>query len=631
MVDFSVFDYLLDSVVIVDGDGKIAYCNEMAATLFQSSVKRLSGKAMFQDVLTFTEPGLLPFNAESHGRTAPSTQIETAYAFKKFEKLGKTQLTVRPMGDGQHWVFFMHDVSLEETLAAKYKAELQKTEEYARSLEKMVEARTAELRKVNQTLNAILDSLGQGFFTFNAEGGCGEVFTRACKDILEKIPKGLKADAVLGVPASDAGTFKKWSEMLFKEPLPFDDLKALGPNIYPHSESKHVVLEYYPIRQGNAISDVVVVATDKTVEREAQIALETERQYAAMVVKYMKNKDQFNQFLSSVHTSTDQLMTLAAAPLNDAQVNESFRILHTIEGEAGTFSVRELRLLSRECQQVLEPFRTGSKMETWDHELFLKSLREFTAGFVTFLETNKDVIQLKAGSASRTVELPTDVVADFLTELKQVPAAQKLASKGQDLFLKEAIEARFKYFDGLVASVAEKLGKKVKPMLVEGGDLRIYPEPYAHIFASMVHAFRNAVDHGLEGPDDREWGGKDPAGQITVRVKGDAKGGLHLEIQDDGRGIDPVIIREKLAEKFPAEDFKSKTDEEIVQQVCMPGFSSRDTVGEFSGRGVGLDALREEVVKAGGTLFIESKVGQGTCIKMYIPPLGAEIEMLRSA
>src|ERR1044072_2307774 len=179
MAELAVFVYLLHSFFVVDGDGKIVYCNEMAATLCQSSVRRLSGKAMFHDVLEFKEPGLLPFNTESHGRNSPSPQIETAYTFKKIEKAGKTQLTVRPIGDGKHWVFFMHDVSLEETLAAKYKAELQKTEEYARSLEKMVEARTAELRKVNQTLNAILDSLGQGFFTFNVEGNCGEVFTRA--------------------------------------------------------------------------------------------------------------------------------------------------------------------------------------------------------------------------------------------------------------------------------------------------------------------------------------------------------------------------------------------------------------------------------------------------------------------
>lgn len=631
MVDFSVFDYLLDSVIIVDGDGKVVYVNEMAATLCQSSVRRMSGKVMFHDVLTFTEPGLLPFNEQSHGRNAPSPQIETAYTFKKFEKEGKTQLTVRPIGDGKHWVFFMHDVSLEETLAAKYKAELQKTEEYARSLEKMVEARTAELRKVNQTLNAILDSLGQGFFTFNQDGLCGDVFTKACKEILEKIPKGLRADAVLGVPASEANTFQKWTETLFKEPLPFDDLKGLGPNLYPHSDHKHVVLDYYPIRLNNAISDVVVVATDKTAEHEAQEALESERQYAAMVIKYMKNKDQFLQFLNSVRDSLQKLFSLAEKPLNDGQVNDSFRILHTVEGEAGTFSVREVRSLSRECQQVLEPFRNGAVMGDWDHELYLKSLRDFSTAFEKFIEESRDIFRLNQGPQTRTVELATDVVAAYLSEVEQLQAGQNLARKGQDLFLKEPIEVRLKYFDGLVQSVAEKLGKQVKPLIVEGGDYKIYPEPYQNIFSSMVHAFRNAVDHGLEGPDDREWSGKEKEGRITVRVKPDGQGGLGIEIEDDGRGIDPEAIRQKLKEKFPDKNFDGMNDQEIIQQVCMPGFSSRDSVGEFSGRGVGLDALREEIVKAGGTFFIESKVGQGTCIKMFIPPVQQEIQLLRSA
>lgn len=631
MVDFSVFDYLLDTVIIVNGEGKIVYCNEMAATLCQSSVKRLAGKVMFHDVLEFAEAGLLPFNENSHGRLAPSAQIETAYTFKKFEKQGKTQLTVRPMGDGQHWVFFMHDVSLEETLAAKYKAELQKTEEYARSLEKMVEARTAELRKVNQTLNAILDSLGQGFFTFGQDGNCGEVFTKACKDILEKLPKGLKADTALGVPAAEVETFTKWAEMLFKEPLPFDDLKALGPSLYPHSAHRHVVLEYYPIRQNNAISDVVVVATDKTVEREAQLALESERQYAAMVVKYMKNKDQFNQFLLSVRTQSERLQSLASAPLNEEQVNESFRILHTIEGEAGTFSVRELRLSSRDCQQVLEPYREGEKMTAEGHSAYIKLLEQFNFAYEKFLNDNKDIIRLKSGSVSRTVEVDTDVITNFLNEVRKLPTGAALVRQGQDLFLKEAIETRLKYFDGLSQSVAEKLGKQVKPLVIVGGEYKIYPELYQNIFASLVHAFRNAVDHGLEMPDDREWSGKDRSGQITVRVKPASNGAIDLEIQDDGRGIDPVIIREKLAEKFPDKDFSSMPDNEIVQQVCMPGFSSRDSVGEFSGRGVGLDALREEIVRAGGTLFIESELGKGTCIKMHIPSLSSQTPILRSA
>ncbi len=631
MVDFAVFDYLLDSVFIVDGDGKVVYCNEMAATFCQSSVRRLSGKAMLADHLAFTEPGLLPFTPESHGRNAPSPQIETAYTMPKLDgKKGKTQLTVRPMGDGKHWVFFLHDVSLEETLAAKYKAELQKTEEYARNLEKLVEARTAELRKVNQTLNAILDSLGQGFFTFNAQGECGPVFTRACNDVLEGTPTGKKAVEMLGVPAGEVSQFHKWTEGMFKEFLPFEDMKGLGPNLFPHSQKRQVVLEYYPIRQEEAISEVVVVATDKTVEFEAQKALEAERQFASMIVKYMKNKDQFLQFLASVRQSCARLSELAGRSLNADGVAECFRILHTLEGEAGTFSIRDLRLMSRECQHILEPFKDGKELAGDDLKTFQASLRQLEKSFDNFLHENKDIIRLPSGEVSRTVEVPTNLIEEFLQQLGRLPAAEGLLKKGQDLFLKEPIEGRLKYFDGLVQTVAEKLGKKVKPLAVDGGNLRIYPEPYQKIFSAMVHAFRNAVDHGLETPEEREFAGKDPAGSITVKVSEKANG-LYLDIKDDGRGIDPAVIREKLKEKFPGKDFSGQSDGEVVQNVCMPGFSSRDSVGEFSGRGVGLDALREEVLSVGGTLFIESKVGLGTTLKLYIPQLRLEPAMLRSA
>ena len=107
MSDFAVFDYLLDSVFVVNADGKVVYCNELAATFCQSSVRRLSnGKTGFHEILQFEETGLLPFNKDSKGFQSPSPLIETAYTFVKDGRTGKTQLTVRPIGDGQHWIFF---------------------------------------------------------------------------------------------------------------------------------------------------------------------------------------------------------------------------------------------------------------------------------------------------------------------------------------------------------------------------------------------------------------------------------------------------------------------------------------------------------------------------------------------
>jgi two-component system chemotaxis sensor kinase CheA len=629
-VDFSVFDALLDSAFVIDEVGRLVYCNEAGATFCQTSVRRVVGKAILSDFITFSEPKLLPFTPESQGFESPTALIETAYTLVKSGKTGKIQLTVRPCAE-KRWVFFAHDVSLEETLAAKYRSELMQKEEYARNLEKLVEARTAELRTVNRTLNAILDSLGQGFFTFNPAGDCGEVYTKACEDILEGTPKQRKAWEVLGMAAHDTDQFQKWMDTSFKELLPFEDMKGLGPSVFAHSQKRHIVLDYFPIRRDQStITDIVVVATDKTAEHVAQLALETERQYASMIVKYLKNKDQFLQFLASVRVAVTSLRELAARPLTRDAINESFRVLHTLEGEAGTFSLRELRQRSRNSQHILEPFKDVETVPELGQKVFAESLDLLEQKFEAFLKDNESLFRVPEGEASQAIEVPLNLIHGFLKELKGNPGTVELRQKYSDVFLRVPIESRLKYFDSLVQSASESLGKRIKPLQVSGGDLRIFPDPYKNFFSSLVHAFRNAVDHGLELPEEREWAGKDPAGQIRVEIAA-TKGGFDLCVIDDGKGIDPAIIREKLKTKFPTKDFSAQNDEDIIQNVCLPGFSSRDSVGEFSGRGVGLDALKEEVLGLGGTIHLKSKVGEGTRIEIHIPELKLESDLLRSA
>lgn len=629
MVDYSVFDSNLDSVFVVDAGGKIVYCNEPGAAICGTSVRRLIGKAQLSDYVAFKAEGVIPFTANSPGYASTSPMIETEFTVEKAAKSGKVQMTIGPITEG-NWIFFLHDVGLEETLAAKYKAELAKTEEYARNLEKLVEARTGELREVNRTLNAILDSLGQGFFTFNSQGDCGTVFTKACEDILEGIPKDHKAWEVLKLAGKDEEQFRKWMDTSFKEMLPFDDLKSLGPSLFAHTGDRRVVLDYYPIRREKTISDIVVVATDKTAEHQAQMALEAERQYAAMVVKYLKNKDQFLNFLSSVRVSLAHLQQAAQKPLTAATISESFRMLHTVEGEAGIFSMRDLRVWARESQQILEPYKAQASVPADVQAKYCGSLATLSTQFEKFLSDNDSIIHVPKDGPALTAEVPLASIHSFLDDLKRSPLSAELCDSYNDIFLKVPIESRLKYFDSLVQTVAEKLGKKMKPVRIEGGEFRIFPEPYQKFFSSLVHAFRNAVDHGIEDPTEREWNGKDPSGEVRVNVTPSGLG-MTIVISDDGKGIDPQVIREKLKKKFPDRDFSTESDEEVIQNVFLPGFSSRDEIGEFSGRGVGLDALREETLIMGGSVRIKSKQGQGTSIEIFIPEQGAKTGLLRSA
>src|SRR4051794_14760310 len=121
MVDFNVFDSILDAVFVVDGAGKIVYCNDAGAAFCQTSIRRLVNKAMLSDLVTLVEPGILPFTETSQGRNAPTPFVETAYSIPKASKTGKAQLAVRPVA-GPNWLFFIRDVSLEEALYAKFRS-----------------------------------------------------------------------------------------------------------------------------------------------------------------------------------------------------------------------------------------------------------------------------------------------------------------------------------------------------------------------------------------------------------------------------------------------------------------------------------------------------------------------------
>jgi two-component system, chemotaxis family, sensor kinase CheA len=644
MVDFSAFDSILDAVFVVDEQLGIVFCNDPAATLCLTSVKRIMGKSNLGELIAFSEVPF-PFGETSPGWISPSPYVETKFKLLKQEREGKVQLAVYPtmFGNKKTWIFVAHDVTLEEALHSKYQAELvqkevfineiqdarRKLEDYSHNLEKIVEERTKEVRRANESLNAVLNSLGQGFLTFNSAGMAGDVFTKACLDVLETNPLGKNVAEVLKVPAEKKPEFEMWLKALFSEALPFDDLKPLGPSIATHTQGRYITLDYYPIREEGKLRDVVTVATDKTTERLTQLELDRERQHAAMVIKFSKNKDQFLQFLVSARSVLEKIEEVGTGIMDAAASAESFRLLHTLEGESGTFSLHEVRLVSRIPQQILEGSKGQALPEARKAE-YVSALIALREAFDKFLHDNSDLIHLPEGDVARLIEVNADGLKRFCVQLNKAGVSPALISSFQKEFLSEPVEKRFHHYDDLVQSVAERLGKKVKPLKIVGGGTRIRPEPYAALFASLVHVFRNAVDHGIEPADERSWMEKEEAGQITIQFSESADR-YAMVISDDGRGIDPDSIRKKLLKTHPKLDISKQSDEEVIQNIFLPGFSSKETVGEFSGRGIGMDAVREEVGKLGGSVKVYSEAGKGSRFEFAFPVIGEPLEVIRSA
>lgn len=637
-MDYSFFDSSYDGVFVLNEEKTILYCNDAGALLCASSVRRLTRGQKIYEVIEFSNSDLFPHENGSEGRDAPVPWTEIDFSVRGKDKSGKVQISIQPFMEGsdRRWVVTLHDVTLEETLHRKYQGELEQKEgvilqlqeaqaqleAYSKNLEKMVEERTSELRSANQMLSAIMDSLGQGFLVFSPEGTCSDIYTKACLDILEVEPAQKPIWEVLALKPEGTDQFKMWMQASFSESLPFESMKDLAPQQFHHSQGNYVTLDYFPIRNDEGqISNMVVVATDKTQEHRANLALEKEKKYAEMILKLVTSRDQFSQFLRNSEQTLSDVEKLIREPKAKFDGDQIFRTLHTLEGEAGAFSVESIRLASRHSQNLLEELKdvSGDAWETKRQDL-LRSLGELSGAYKSFYEENAALLALVKIGGERIYEFAESYLDSYYEFLRHHQVAPAVLKEYDLRILRQPLESLMRHFESLAQNVAARQGKQLAPFEFEMGDVRVKADFLEPVLSSLVHAFRNAVDHGIEPPEDREMLGKSPQGHIKIISRYlENKDWARIEILDDGGGIDGETLLKKAKEKIPGLKTEGLSESDILQLVFHPGFSSREEVSEFSGRGVGMDAIRYEVLQIGGRVWVESEVGAGTRLCLEIP------------
>ena len=173
----------------------------------------------------------------------------------------------------------------------------------------------------------------------------------------------------------------------------------------------------------------------------------------------------------------------------------------------------------------------------------------------------------------------------------------------------------FNTFPRMVRDLA-KAQNKIVHLVVEGGDTKADKQILEAMKDPLLHALRNAIDHGIEPPDERTRAGKSPEGTIWLRGRQTAST-VVIEIADDGRGLDLEGIRRRAIERklYTADALKKLPDEQLYALVFSPGFSTRRFVTEVSGRGIGLDVLRANVEALKGTLEVDSTPGRGCTLR----------------
>ncbi|MBH2015980.1 MAG: chemotaxis protein CheA, partial [Burkholderiales bacterium] len=177
----------------------------------------------------------------------------------------------------------------------------------------------------------------------------------------------------------------------------------------------------------------------------------------------------------------------------------------------------------------------------------------------------------------------------------------------------------FQRFGRLVRDTSRKLGKDVQ-LVIEGEETEADKNVIEALADPLIHIIRNSLDHGIESPDARQQAGKPRQGTIRVTARQESDR-VVIEIDDDGAGVDPNRVRRKAIERglIPEDKAATLTDSEATQLVFLPGFSTADTISDLSGRGVGMDVVRNAVERINGQVDLNSQVGKGTRLRLSLP------------
>ncbi len=177
----------------------------------------------------------------------------------------------------------------------------------------------------------------------------------------------------------------------------------------------------------------------------------------------------------------------------------------------------------------------------------------------------------------------------------------------------------FNRFPRLVRDLARETNKQIN-LVLKGEDTELDKTLIEEINDPLVHLIRNSVDHGIELPETRKALGKEPTGTIILSAEQEGNQ-IIITIEDDGKGIDPDVIKEKAISKglITREKTKEFSKQDIYNLIFLPGFSTAEVVTNVSGRGVGMDVVKTNVTKLRGIISIESAVGKGTKIIVKLP------------
>lgn len=330
----------------------------------------------------------------------------------------------------------------------------------------------------------------------------------------------------------------------------------------------------------------------------------------------MENEDFGNEFslvyLTQTEKSAVEEQILETSEIEDVVIHE----ITAEDLEAEPAGVEAVLQPETDEQNADGELKTASKEKPKPATNHSNAMNQSIRVDIEKLDSFMNLVSELVIYRTRLEEINEDLQRLELREpLEQV---SRIATDLQELVLKirmQPLSVVTNRFGRMIRDLSNELGKEID-LVIEGDDTELDKTVVSELGEPLIHLLRNAVDHGVETPEARRANGKNPKG--TIRITAYQEGNrVFLTVSDDGKGVNPTVIKESAARK--GIEISQMSDKEIQQLIFHPGFSTAKNVTNISGRGVGMDVVKQKINELGGTIEIISEVDKGTAFRMSLP------------
>jgi signal transduction histidine kinase len=481
-----------------------------------------------------------------------------------------------------------------------------------------------EVDRQTRDIKSILSSIRQGIFSIRASNSKSDDQTSAYleqllgrRDVTDRTIDELLLDCS-NLTADEKNQVREAiGACLGEDVLSFELnegnlVKEMSLTLPQAALNRILEVDWAPILdKSQRIEKLLVSIRDVTDIRGYQREAQQKDQDLRMLLEVLNvPEDRFQRFTKQARGFIDEnrSLLLDASTMGHDLLKRLFVNMHTLKGGARSYQLKSLADASHQVEQTYVELRQD--LRRWDKESLLSEIDQLEFILQTYLKLAEE--KLGWDLNQRDIRMSKRVVERAINQLELIQT-EHLNHKEKDALnttrslLVTHCSVRLSHIvDELkpgLDSMARDLGKHMPRILIDEGEVWLMEKAGDVLHSCLLHLFRNAMDHGLEKPEERQAGGKDPTGMIRVRVSCEAEG-LVIFFADDGRGLDLKRILEKGVERGLISR-ETQNPNVVADLILRPGFSTKDEVSEISGRGVGMDAVRTFLQDQGGSLFIE--------------------------